>query len=269
MATATDTPTSIRADRVMRDANELALSAEEILFNAEPGVPFSAAQRNLLKAAGIETRHDIDRELGRIHNVKENIRLAGTAADHLAAEKAVFDAARRKQEQLPGLEKQLAEIQSQIAKLTSGLHAAQAKFEVMSTARTHLRDPRLMPSWIREQYEIDRHSVDMRYHRIGEIETEIGIIQKLATMDPASEDAQLHMEAAAPHLIRRTVSQIQNSKNQVCRTDYDSGSGWRGYVEARRAKLPALRDELDELTAKRSSELARLDDGLNFYINKL
>jgi hypothetical protein len=269
MATATKTPTPTLAERIVSNVNEVAIAAEDLLFDADSYAQFSAAERSLLKAAGFATRDDIDRQLGRIRSVKAHMQMAGSAAELQAAEKNTLDAERRKREQLPALQQQLETIQSKIDELNGAAFAARQKLEQLTSARANLQLPTLLPTYVREQYEIDRQSVDMRHHkRISELESAIRMIEQLPGIQPTSQQARLHAEAAAPHLLVTTVSGIRNSNNQISHTDFNI-PGWQAYVRGRVAELPGLRQDLERISAKRDSELRRLEESLDFYIKKL
>jgi hypothetical protein len=265
MTTATAKPaceTSV-LDRVLNDRQSLHQAAEQILWNADPDEPIlTSREREILKEVGIVDHNDIVRELGRVATVKRWMQAAGSPRELLAAEKAEREAAREQVQKRPAIEEQITKLQAERDALIQARERAARRLADLQTARDRLRDPRLMPSYIRNAYEHECHAIDLRHHqKITEIETELNQIAGLERIDMNTQagvrQAVLHCQTAYPDGITQ-----RNGLRYV-----DAGT-WREYVNRRAAKRSQLEDRLAKLKAERSREKNELDH-MDFYIRQL
>jgi hypothetical protein len=257
--------TTAVVEQVVRDRQEVLQAAEDILWElAKSGIPPTWREIEILKAAGVNDKNDLDREVGRVTRVKQLLQAAGTQSQWTAAEKELIESTREENSRRPGLEQKLAKIQAELDALGTRTRAAQQTIGAFNGAREHLQDPLLMPAFIRESHAADVHAVQLRHHkRIGELETELSVIDGLSKIElgtiKGNDQALLHAETAAPDVIARD---IQGRK----RVD---ANAWAGYVKRRRSRRVPIEMELTELRALRDADIAKLRGQLDYYINKL
>jgi hypothetical protein len=257
-------------------------AAEEILWQLSPGELPNARQREILKLAGIQDRDDLDREVGRVSNVRQLLREAGSKCEHTAAAKAAAAAVREEREKLPRLEQQLAAIQSQIDELQQASQAASGRLGKFNRARDQLRDPRSLPAHIRNAFESDRHAAAQTNRApISSIENQLSVISGLERIDLMTQQGQrealLHCESAQPQLIRRVESlPIERHKQDGTVLDSRAGSkvtldvaGFQTYRQRRLAERIKLQRDLEKLTEERIAAIASVEKLLDHYVDRI
>lgn len=259
MATKTAPKPSAVVDRAIDDYETIDQAAEDIIWNLSPGAVPSGRQWRVLQAAGIEGHAALERELGRVACVRRHMLAAGTADELAEAQAVASEAARVEAEQRPALETQAAEIADKLKRLAANREAAQVKLEAMRVARDHLREPRLLPSFVRAALEQDGHRIQLGHcQRISELETECTVIQQLQRIGPDSRDAQLHLESAAPESL--------DLHNGAARIDPQV---WRRYVERRALELPELEQQLATARDGLRAALEPVERQRDFYLRQL
>ena len=262
--------------------------AEQILWNLGLDGSPTAAQREILRRAGIVDSIELERERGRVDAVKQLLARAGSREEMLAAERAALNAGKEYSEKAPALEAELARIQSELGALARARSAASHKLDAFNTARQHLRAAQMLPRFISEAYDADRRAANSnsRGKRIRELTSRIKLIEDLQNVDPGSQQAQLHCEAmehlddpsrfevAARDCLKRTTSPptkdaLGRPNNQFTKVTC-SADAFRGYRKRRlEEELPPLQNELDELRSQQSHALVELESQLDYYIHRI
>lgn len=261
MATATPITeaTDQTIERLLSDAATVQAAAEKILFDIEPDQVPTGDQLNVLRLAGFETRLDIDRERGRIAGVERWQAEAGSREDFAKAEAELASAAAAERKQRPALEAAIAEAQAKLDELDKRRRAAEKIIQAMNRAREMLRSERCLPRFIRQNYDAAMQPVKQQFRRrIKELETTLGIIDKLESIDLATLDgsrsAVLHLQTADPSLIR------DHSVNS---------QAWKGYVARRAAERPAIKKELERLKHECEIASSKPSKLLSYYTDQL
>jgi hypothetical protein len=262
-------------DRVIADKLVLYEAAEEILWRLGPDEPPTGTERQILKEFGIVDANDLVGERGRVDRVKTLLEQAGTPEQMVAAEKASIFALQAEREQLPALEEQLATIQAKINELAEARATTADTLHKLTASREMLRNPRLLPAYVREAYEaeLQKARTTDTAARVREIERTIEQIDALQRIDlnqsGGVQSAKLHCEAAVPNLITRTVSNVPGSQNQSASERFDTDS-FRKYRESRlKVERPNLERELAELKDQHESTLAKVARQLDHYLDNI
>lgn len=261
--------------RVMSDIRNVEEAAEAILWKLEPGRAPTAAERNVLRLAGFETSNDVERELGRVEGIRGLMSRAGSKAEYDAASVAAIKAKKAFDENGPALAEKLAAIQAELNELEQARDSTQRALQQFNAARDGLREPRLLPAYVRNDYEADlRHLRETdRGKRVREIKSTLDVLDALERIDLTTktgvENAKLYSETAAPHLIRRTTTKIPDSQNQMTKENF-SVEGFAGHRDARLKKeRPQLQRELNQLDDENAAEVSRVDRVREFYVDQL
>jgi hypothetical protein len=288
MATAVESPVA-PADasvlgNVLSNLDQVHHAADEILWRLTPGELPNAREREILKLAGIVDRDDLGMEVGRVTRVRRLIAEAGSKNEHSAASSAAAAAVRNDREKRPALEKQLAEIQSQIDVLVQTRDAATEKLGGFNRARDQLRELPVLPGYIRDAYEADVHVAGQTHvARISELERELSVIGGLERIDLSTtagrREAELHCETAQPNLIQREEhlhpanvrhkpdGTVFDSRG-VCSVKFDTG-GFQRYREQRIKERPKLQRELYALNEERAAAIAKVNRLLEHWIERI
>ncbi|WP_437203474.1 hypothetical protein [Planctomicrobium sp. SH664] len=120
--------------------------ADEILRRAALGDGLSPADSGSLIAAGLLRNLDRAKYVEKMVGILEKQQIAGTAEERAAAQAHCDDLKEKAAERLPGLQKQISELQLEVDRLNDGVRAAENKVATMNQAVRELRDPRhLLP----------------------------------------------------------------------------------------------------------------------------
>ncbi len=260
-------------DRILADSAALMEAAEEILWKLQPDEPLTAAERNVLRIAGFIEWGDVERERSRVAIVKRTMEQAGPAEDFREALRMLDSATKAEQSRRSELVAQIETLQAELESLEQTRLAAAKTVSELEAARANLRNPRILPKHIREEYEATcekiRTNVDGR--RVRELIGEITAIEGLNQIDVSTpggiKAAELHCETAAPELIQ-TETHGPPEGNQWTTTRIQP-EDFIAYRKNRRKELPKLQRELDELNAEQSNALALSEEQLNFYVSRL
>jgi hypothetical protein len=268
-------------DRVISDSRAVAEAAEAIIWNLADGQMPTAEERNVLRLAGLVDRNDLEREQGRVAFVKQQLARAGSKDEFLAAQKSAIAAAKVEADRRPELEAQLEKIQAELESLKRARLAAAAVANRMEDARANLREPRLLPQFIRDSYETDRAALRANKcgRRISELAHTIKLIDALQKIDDP-DNARLHCEAIELIESRSSFEEFAVGAitrklcgppggNQQIHVSIDM-EAFRSYARRRLEKeRPLLEHELMELKHQQRDSIDALDAKLNYYVDRL
>jgi hypothetical protein len=254
-------------DRIIDERAELNETIEQILWDlANTSRNPSSGEVAVLAKAGIgwnptEWGGDgVTREVNRIVNVQRLMSQAGSDKEYQAAEAAAGKAEVEFGKRAPELEKQKARIEAQLAELVHARDKTAGAFEAMHNARTALQQTNFLPALFRQDIQADEHAVKLKYKRMREIQHELRMLDDLSRLECGSQNAMLHAEVAAPHLIATRPNGHP----------FIEPVAWSGYVSSRLAERFDLEHELCDLQLRQTDELMYIRSGRrDYYLRKL
>lgn len=199
MPTTQTPPTTITAadlaKRMLTEASEIALAAEQILWQTEPPYDFSAADLTVLRMAGFTQQEKLNGEIRRIGSVKRHLADAGSPSEFAAAEKSVSTTQAAEKRLTPQLEATIREAQAKLNEIRIARQGAEARLTKMESARVALRSDTVLPTFCVEEVNVNyRHRLAVYKQRIAELVSRLNVIDQVLLLDSNSARAKLYAE---------------------------------------------------------------------------
>lgn len=214
----------------------------------------------------------INSEQRRVNRVASALDRAGTTKQREALAKAA-DAA---EDALAG---RGAELAAEIEKLQaerSGLEREAAtkrkRCDEAQQAVAQLREH--VPAFVKSEYDQRRRSLNDTIRRdLLALEGEIKHIEHIADLDPTNRNHIAAIKQAMPAAVRDIGTDVyrktpgREGEAERRPAQWQVSPEWAAHVEAEKARLPELRKDLAELQSEYDTEMAKLGELLDHYIN--
>ncbi|QDV64609.1 hypothetical protein [Crateriforma conspicua] len=213
-------------------------AAEELLkMVASSGGELTFEQRvECCNALGCSER-ELDKELRRFGRIVQLRKIAGTRKDRDKQDAEVSRLFKVREKRAPELQKQIADLQSELAKIEQDHRIAAKRAEEMDAAVTNLRS--LAPKWRVAEFNQRKRAATRKYREAAlRAETELDRIEACENL--AIDDGQKCIDFITT--IEHTTGKKFVERRGFGQRSTVDRSAWQAYIDEQVARIPKLEE---------------------------